>query len=89
MVNSAGVMNVPERTLSEGGMEMHFATNHIGHFLFICSIMSKLIKVTEGSRVAKGYILFANVVITRLQYYLINNITFRVRVIITWSPLQM
>ncbi|OBT46940.1 hypothetical protein VE00_02501 [Pseudogymnoascus sp. WSF 3629] len=43
LINSAGVMNVPERTLSEDGIEMHFATNHIGHFLFTNLIMPKLI----------------------------------------------
>ncbi|KFY65193.1 hypothetical protein V496_02734 [Pseudogymnoascus sp. VKM F-4515 (FW-2607)] len=43
LVNSAGVMYVPERTLTEDGVEMHFATNHIGHFLFTCLIMLKLI----------------------------------------------
>ncbi|KAI1769148.1 putative short-chain dehydrogenase [Hypoxylon sp. FL1150] len=32
VVNSAGVMNIPARTIAEDGIEMHFATNHIGHF---------------------------------------------------------
>ncbi|KAL2024222.1 hypothetical protein VTK56DRAFT_9378 [Thermocarpiscus australiensis] len=51
IVNSAGVSLIPERTLSEDGIEMHLATNHIGHFLFTCSIMPKLIKAAqEGSR---------------------------------------
>ncbi|KAL7622754.1 hypothetical protein AAE478_006432 [Parahypoxylon ruwenzoriense] len=49
VVNNAAVMGLPERTLSEEGIEMHFATNHIGHFLFTCSIMPKLIKAAEGS----------------------------------------
>lgn len=31
LINSAGVMGVQERTLTEDGIEMHFATNHIGH----------------------------------------------------------
>ncbi|RYP45355.1 hypothetical protein DL768_008292 [Monosporascus sp. mg162] len=48
LVNSAGVMGVQERTLSEDGIEMHFATNHIGHWLFACLIMPKLIKAAEG-----------------------------------------
>ena len=49
VVNSAGVMLLPERTLSEDGIEMHFATNHIGHFLFTSLIMPKLIKAAENN----------------------------------------
>lgn len=59
LVNSAGVMFVPERTLSQEGIEMHFATNHIGHFLFTCSIMPKLIQAAQGS--AKGATRIINV----------------------------
>ncbi|KAI0542666.1 putative short-chain dehydrogenase [Xylaria digitata] len=47
IVNSAGVMGIAERTLSEDGIEMHFATNHIGHWLLTCSLMPKLIKAAE------------------------------------------
>ncbi|KAL7943489.1 hypothetical protein V8C42DRAFT_359170 [Trichoderma barbatum] len=49
VVNSAGVMCVPERTLSVDGLEMHFATNHMGHWLLTCLIMPKLIKSAEGN----------------------------------------
>ncbi|KAI1163910.1 putative short-chain dehydrogenase [Nemania serpens] len=49
IVNSAGVMGIEERTLSEDGIEMHFATNHIGHWLLTCSLMPKLIKAAETS----------------------------------------
>jgi NAD(P)-dependent dehydrogenase (short-subunit alcohol dehydrogenase family) len=44
LVNNAGVMLIPERQLSEDGIEMHFATNHIGHFLFTNLIIPKLSK---------------------------------------------
>ncbi|TGJ83344.1 hypothetical protein E0Z10_g5425 [Xylaria hypoxylon] len=47
IINSAGVMGFAERTLSEDGIEMHFATNHIGHWLLTCSLMPKLIKAAE------------------------------------------
>ncbi|KAI1423861.1 putative short-chain dehydrogenase [Xylaria sp. FL1777] len=47
IINSAGVMGIPERTLSEDGIEMHFATNHIGHWLLTCHLMPKLIKAAE------------------------------------------
>lgn len=49
LVNNAAVMNIPERVLSEDGIEIQFATNHIGHFLFACLIMPKLLKAAEGS----------------------------------------
>ncbi|KAJ5663301.1 hypothetical protein N7507_004032 [Penicillium longicatenatum] len=49
LINSAGVMGVQERTLTEDGIEMHFATNHIGHWLFTCLIMSKVIEASNHS----------------------------------------
>ena len=48
-VNNAAVMNLPERQLSEEGIEMHFATNHVGHFLFTSLIMPKFLKAAEGT----------------------------------------
>jgi NAD(P)-dependent dehydrogenase (short-subunit alcohol dehydrogenase family) len=32
LVNNAGVMRIPVRTLTPEGHELHFATNHLGHF---------------------------------------------------------
>ncbi|KAG4420132.1 hypothetical protein IFR04_006695 [Cadophora malorum] len=49
IVNSAGIMCIPERTITEDGIEIHFATNHIGHFLFTSLIMHKLIKSSQAS----------------------------------------
>jgi NAD(P)-dependent dehydrogenase (short-subunit alcohol dehydrogenase family) len=34
LVNNAGVMALPNRTLSVDGHEMYFATNFLGHWLF-------------------------------------------------------
>ncbi|KAI9151514.1 oxidoreductase [Paramyrothecium foliicola] len=50
LVNSAGVALLPERTLSEDGIEMHFATNHIGHFLFTSLIMPKILQAAKENR---------------------------------------
>lgn len=43
VVNSAGVMGLPKRQLTPEGIEMHFGTNHIGHFLFTSLLMPKLL----------------------------------------------
>uniref|UniRef100_A0A0B7JZY5 Ketoreductase (KR) domain-containing protein n=1 Tax=Bionectria ochroleuca TaxID=29856 RepID=A0A0B7JZY5_BIOOC len=48
IVNTAGVMAIQEQTITDDGVEMHFATNHIGHFLFFCLVSPKLIKAAEG-----------------------------------------
>lgn len=41
-------MFVPERTLTEDGIEMHLATNHIGHFLFTNLLMPKLLAAAQA-----------------------------------------
>ncbi|KAJ5620785.1 hypothetical protein N7510_004769 [Penicillium lagena] len=54
LINNAGVMAIPERTLSVDGHEMHFATNFLGPFLFTNILLQKLsnsariINVTSG-----------------------------------------
>ena len=42
LINNAGVMNIPTRTLSVDGIEMHLATNYLGPFHFTNLIMKKL-----------------------------------------------
>ena len=49
LVNSAGIMQLPERTITDDGIEAHLATNHIGHFLFTNLIMPKLLKAAESN----------------------------------------
>jgi len=43
IINNAGVMNIPQRTLSKDGFELQLAINYLGAFLFTNSIMSKII----------------------------------------------
>lgn len=50
LVNSAGIMAVPERTLDKWGHELHFATNHLGHFRLAARLWPAL-KQTKGARV--------------------------------------
>lgn len=47
LVNNAGIMEIPERQFSPQGIELHLATNHIGHFLFTNLIMNKLIAAAK------------------------------------------
>jgi len=49
LINTAGVMGIQERTLTKEGIEMHLATNHLGHWLFTCLIAPKLIKAAESN----------------------------------------
>ncbi|KAK6351926.1 hypothetical protein TWF718_005071 [Orbilia javanica] len=49
LINNAGVMTIPTRTLSVDGVEMQFATNHVGHYLFTCLVMPKLIAAAKNS----------------------------------------
>jgi NAD(P)-dependent dehydrogenase (short-subunit alcohol dehydrogenase family) len=50
LVNNAGVMAVPELTLSPAGHEIQFATNHLGHFALAIGLHDAL-AVAEKSRV--------------------------------------
>ncbi|CZT14337.1 related to double substrate-specificity short chain dehydrogenase/reductase 2 [Ramularia collo-cygni] len=59
LVNSAGVMGIPEHTLTPEGIEMHLGCNHIGHYLFTNLIAPKLIKAAESS--PKGHVRVVNV----------------------------
>jgi len=50
LVNSAGIMAVPELTLSADGHEIQFATNHLGHFRLTARLWPAL-KRAGGARV--------------------------------------
>ena len=47
LINNAGIMMVPERTLTKDGFEMHFGTNHLGHFA-LSAHLSGLIEASGG-----------------------------------------
>jgi NAD(P)-dependent dehydrogenase (short-subunit alcohol dehydrogenase family) len=49
LVNNAGVMAPPELTLTEAGLELQFATNHIGHFALAHGLHGAL--AAEGARI--------------------------------------
>ncbi|PQE17068.1 hypothetical protein CJF30_00003772 [Rutstroemia sp. NJR-2017a BBW] len=50
LINNAGVMSVQDLTLTKEGVEMHFATNHVGHFLFTNLIMGKIIAASKKAQ---------------------------------------
>jgi NAD(P)-dependent dehydrogenase (short-subunit alcohol dehydrogenase family) len=50
LVNNAGVMALPERTLTAGGQETQFATNHLGHFRLAVGLHDAL-AAADGARI--------------------------------------
>jgi NAD(P)-dependent dehydrogenase (short-subunit alcohol dehydrogenase family) len=49
LVNNAGVMALPELTLNADGLELQFATNHVGHFALAVGLHGAL--AAEGARI--------------------------------------
>jgi NAD(P)-dependent dehydrogenase (short-subunit alcohol dehydrogenase family) len=54
LINNAGIMAIPTRTLSEDGIELQFATNHIGHFLFTNLVLDNLRAAAKSSAATPG-----------------------------------
>jgi len=50
VINNAGIMAIPERTLSADGVELHLATNFLGHFLLTRLLLARL-RAGGGARV--------------------------------------
>ncbi|OAP65299.1 hypothetical protein AYL99_01271 [Fonsecaea erecta] len=50
--NNAAVMSIQDRQLSPEGIELQFATNHIGHFLFTNLLMPKILAAAQSSPTA-------------------------------------
>ncbi|WP_135451561.1 SDR family NAD(P)-dependent oxidoreductase [Mycobacterium sp. DL99] len=70
LVNNAGVMALPQLTLTADGYEMQFATNHLGHFTLATGLYRSL-AAAGGARVVSvasiGH-LFSPVVFDDLHY---------------------
>jgi NAD(P)-dependent dehydrogenase (short-subunit alcohol dehydrogenase family) len=49
LVNNAGVMAIPELQLNRDGLELQFATNHVGHFALAAALHGAL--AAEGARI--------------------------------------
>ena len=50
LINNAGIMAVPKRTLTSDGFEMQFGTNHLGHFV-LTGLLLPLFAGQPGARV--------------------------------------
>ncbi|KIW10371.1 hypothetical protein PV08_11333 [Exophiala spinifera] len=50
VINNAAIMSPPTRQLSPEGIELQFATNHLGHFLLTNLIMPKIIAAAKKNR---------------------------------------
>jgi NAD(P)-dependent dehydrogenase (short-subunit alcohol dehydrogenase family) len=51
LINNAAVFMLPEYHMSTEGIELQFAVNHIGHFLFTNLIINALLKAKDGATV--------------------------------------
>ena len=50
LVNNAGIMALPKRTMNSQGLELQIATNYFGPFL-LTALLFPLMKEEEGSRI--------------------------------------
>ena len=50
LINNAGIYHAP-RSISEDGVEIHFAVNHLGHFLLTNLLMDMIKDSGPGNRV--------------------------------------
>jgi NAD(P)-dependent dehydrogenase (short-subunit alcohol dehydrogenase family) len=51
VIANAAVMALPEYKATQDGFEMQFGSNHLGHFVFVNSIMPKILQGTREKRV--------------------------------------
>jgi NAD(P)-dependent dehydrogenase (short-subunit alcohol dehydrogenase family) len=51
VINCADIMAVKEYKKSVDGIELQFATNHIGHFLLTNLLMDGILAAGEGARI--------------------------------------
>ncbi len=53
LLNNAGIMALPKRTMNSQGLELQIATNYFGPFL-LTALLFPLMKEEEGSRIVTG-----------------------------------
>ncbi|KIW24147.1 uncharacterized protein PV07_09879 [Cladophialophora immunda] len=51
LINNAGIMAIEKYTTNKNGIEIQFATNHLGHFLFTKLLFPKILAAGPGARI--------------------------------------
>jgi NAD(P)-dependent dehydrogenase (short-subunit alcohol dehydrogenase family) len=51
LINNAGIMATKDFTTNRDGVEIQFATNHLGHFLFTKLLLPKILAAGPGARI--------------------------------------
>ncbi|WP_272148531.1 oxidoreductase [Tenacibaculum aiptasiae] len=70
LINNAGVVSLEKHQLTKDGVEMHMATNHLGHFALVGLLLPQ-IKKTPNARIvtmSSGAYLFANLDFDDINY---------------------
>jgi retinol dehydrogenase-12 len=68
LVNNAGIMNHPYQ-LSEEGVEIHFASNHLGHFLLTNLLLEFMAPDGRILNITSGYYSNVRIIIVRNAYF--------------------
>ncbi|CAM6097932.1 unnamed protein product [Calypogeia fissa] len=59
LINNAGIMMAPHG-LTEDGIEVHFGTNHIGHFLFTNLLLEKLVETANKTGIESRIVILSS-----------------------------
>ncbi|KAJ9610813.1 hypothetical protein H2200_005590 [Cladophialophora chaetospira] len=51
LINNAGIMAIKDYTTNKNGIEIQFATNHLGHFLLTKLLFAKILAAGSGARI--------------------------------------
>ena len=51
LINNAGIMAIEKYTTNKAGVEIQFATNHLGHFLLTKHLFEKIVAAGPGARI--------------------------------------
>ena len=70
LINNAGVLSMPKRT-TEDGFELHFGTNHLGHFALSGMLLDRMLLVPDSRIVtvsSLGHRIFARIDFDDIEY---------------------
>lgn len=61
LIDNAGVMNIPQRTLTKDGFEMHMGTNYLGHFALTLGLLPLLRKAQGRVVIVSALVAYNNI----------------------------